>query len=280
MNESLKRGFFSVVFVLIVLAVSIVVRTLRRQRDLVDLEQHGVWVVGYFDQFTHWKKQEVAQYHFQAEGKTFYSFVPKDQVLSPGGFRRTNCLPVVYEMDNPDNNQVILASGVPDELHLVVPDPVSRRVEQATHQLELAAKPYPYPTELKNDYRLRYNFDVIGQYLSLIHGSADTIRKRLVGADIESSFGNLGYLITDLGPCFLLGHAVDGGQRVPIQLFDKSTGDNLIAANARLISVDSLAGRIIYFVPGGADTVQRIFVCDAGSGLTRGRVRRPDHAGP
>jgi hypothetical protein len=167
---------------------------------------------------------------------------------------------VVFDTADIDNSDVIIRSEQLDDLHITIPDSIAFHVAKATLVLRFGANYYPFSTPLKEGYQISYDFDDIREYVSLIHGTTDTIKKRLVSAAPGTPFVNLGWVIADYGPLFLIAHAPDSASLRFIELFDKGTGNNNVydAAKQNGRPGTSAAGYVRRFLMGLASAARTV----------------------
>ena len=226
------------------------------------LSANPAWAVGYFNGIVGGgpKRPPYARYIFQVNGVTYEAHTEPDRLTYLGSKVWTTCFPILYSTRDTSINEVIFDQQDLYKLGIQVPNPIEDSVKDAEHPLQLAARPYPYTTGMRQGYYLHYDFNDSHEYLTLRGPQGDTIKKVLVGAERGTPFNNFGYIIADFDDDFVLAHNHDSTQPPHIQLFQKQTGATLLDPGAVWIGADERRQELVYRIDGDE---QNIFVCSA-----------------
>lgn len=118
---------------------------------------------------------------------------------------------------------------------------------------------YDFDTTLKSGYHISFQTDDSTQYLYLKKGNK-TITE-LSSTSKGLPYQNLGYIGADFTNYFVLVHAYGGGNPHYIELFKKSTGENVLKRGAAIIDADEQQEYLLYSnqdVPGRKDKMTLI----------------------
>jgi hypothetical protein len=104
-------------------------------------------------------------------------------------------------------------------------------------------EPYDFDTSLKGGYTIQFRADDSNEYLFL---KKDTFSKEIASFTRGMQYLNLGYEVSDFSNYFVLAHSFGSGNPHPIELIEKSTGQNILDSDAVWIDANAASELLLY----------------------------------